>query len=255
MSPASGQRGVIAALVVLIIVLLVVLAAVITFVLRAQPAEPTAAETVVTVTTQVTSDPGPTEPATSAPTTGPATRIAHISPVNRAGQLQPGWQISERGTMDTWCGDSPVAVDEGIYSCGPSALSAPACFAATDGIFYCPLDPLGNQVRALELNIELTDGTRGEPAPWVLELEDGRRCTIRTGGAWGSREDGYVGSYSCEGGPEVVLAPPEGDGSYGVDRSSGRWTVKLGELGMPGDTLPPPSTVGISTAYFAAWAG
>lgn len=252
MSPSSSQRGVIAALVVLIIVLLVVLAAVITFVLRAQTAEPTAAETVVTVSTQVTADPA--DPAPAEPTTPAQTRVAHISPVNRAGQLQPGWQISEHGAMDTWCGDSPVAVDEGIYSCGPSALSAPACFAAVDGIFYCPLDPLGNQVRALDLNIDLDDTTRSEPAPWALELADGRRCTIRTGGAWGSREDGYVGSYSCDGGPEVVLTPQDGDGSYGVDRSSGTWTVKLGELGMSGETFPPPTTVGIETAYFAAWA-
>ncbi|QGU07032.1 hypothetical protein COCCU_05430 [Corynebacterium occultum] len=267
MPTSSSQRGIVAALVVLIIVLLVILAATITFVLRSQPGGTRSAEeTVVTVTAPMSAETEPpTEPGPSTAVEDPSaaeqseisagqTQIRYISPVNRAGQLQAGWQISESESLDTWCGDSPVAVDEGIYSCGPSALSAPVCFAAADGIFYCPLGPFGNEIRALDLTFELHDSTTGEPGPWALKLDDGRTCTVRTGGAWGFRNDDYVGSYSCDRGPEVVLVSQSGDDAFGVDRSGEKWTVKLGELGISGETFPPPSTVGVNTAYFAAWA-
>ncbi len=42
------------------------------------------------------------------------------------------------------------------------------------------------------------------------------------------------------------------DGSAGaIDRSAPVWTVKVGRLGAPGESLPAPVTVNVVTAWFA----
>ena len=43
------------------------------------------------------------------------------------------------------------------------------------------------------------------------------------------------------------------DGSAGaIDRSAPVWTVKVGRLGAPGESLPAPATVNVATAWFAS---
>ncbi len=46
------------------------------------------------------------------------------------------------------------------------------------------------------------------------------------------------------------LASSQGAGSC-IDRASPLWTVKVGELGSPGEHFAPPETRGVTTAWFA----
>jgi hypothetical protein len=87
------------------------------------------------------------------------------------------------------------------------------------------------------------------PDPFALLLDDGTRCLFRNGGAWGGRDDGYVGVYGC-GDLAVLWLPSEGAGTC-IDRSGPVWTVKVGQLGSPTNQFPPPQTRGVTTAWFA----
>ncbi len=86
-----------------------------------------------------------------------------------------------------------------------------------------------------------------------MVLDDGTRCLLRNGGAWGGRDDGYVGTYSC-GDPGSNLAvlwlPSEGPGTC-IDRAMAQWTVKVGQLGLPSEHFPPPQTRAVTSAWFA----
>lgn len=184
------------------------------------------------------------------------TVIRYVSPISRDGEIQPGWrQAGETHSLEDNCNRSPVAVEDGIYQCGPSALAAMACFYnhPTEA-YFCPLSPFGRQYRLLKIMGE-SDGTQfTQPYPWGLELDDGRECTIRQGGAWGTRDDGYFGTYSCDTGEEFVLSTGgQHDALFTVD-PNGKWTVSLGELGAVGEQFPPPSTMGLAAIYYAAWA-
>jgi hypothetical protein len=76
---------------------------------------------------------------------------------------------------------------------------------------------------------------------------------FRNGGAWGGRDDGYVGVYTC-GDPGANLAvlwlPSQGAGTC-IDRSGAVWSVKVGQLGTPATHFPPPQTRTVTTAWFA----
>ncbi|VAZ84111.1 hypothetical protein [Mycobacterium persicum] len=91
------------------------------------------------------------------------------------------------------------------------------------------------------------------PDPFGLLLDDGTRCLLRNGGAWGGRDDGYVGVYGC-GAPDANLAvlwlPSQGAGTC-IDRSAPVWTVKVGQLGTPTDHFPAPQTRAVATVWFA----
>ena len=91
------------------------------------------------------------------------------------------------------------------------------------------------------------------PDPYAVVLDDGTRCLLRNGGAWGGRDDGYVGVYSC-GDPSANLAvlwlPSQGAGTC-INRSASVWTVNVGQLGTPGTQLPPPQTRAVTTVWFA----
>jgi hypothetical protein len=89
--------------------------------------------------------------------------------------------------------------------------------------------------------------------PFALALDDGTHCFFRNGGSWGGRDDGYVGVYYCgDAGSNlrVLWLPSEGPGTC-VDRSQPQWTVKVGQLGSPGQHFPPPETRTVTTAWFA----
>ncbi|BBX96677.1 hypothetical protein MLAC_19710 [Mycobacterium lacus] len=92
--------------------------------------------------------------------------------------------------------------------------------------------------------------------PFALVLDDGTRCLLRNGGAWGGRDDGYVGAYGCgDAGANlaVLWLPGQGVGSGGacIDRSAPAWTVKVGQLGTPATHFPRPQTRAVTTAWFA----
>lgn len=90
------------------------------------------------------------------------------------------------------------------------------------------------------------------PEPYALVLDDGTRCSLRNGGAWGGRDDGYVGGYWCgdTGAHLVVLCLPTTQTCVD-DRSGPTWTVKVGQLGAPGAHFPPPQTRAVTSAWFA----
>ncbi len=186
---------------------------------------------------------------------GGSTEIVRLSPVSRDGQERAGWTRSQSlQTESGFCLPSAVALDSGIYTCGPNALSANACFyVESTGVFYCPLSPFQREYRVFDFR----DGFRAfdEEAtyPWGLELDDGRRCVARQGGAWGARADLYKAVYSCDSGDEFILVAPGESGADAVDDSGGKWTVRMGQMGVPGDDFPAPRTVGVSAAYYAGW--
>lgn len=220
------------------------------------------AEETVVVTDTAAAD--PTEPGESAPpaattsttqgeTRDDATEVRRISPVTEDWLPRDGWTVTNTTEMMQGdCYPSPVALDDGIYSCGANALSANACFHNPDSnVFYCPFNPFTSEFRAYYFTGEITDTpVIDAPMPWGIELDDARQCTARQGGAWGWRADDYVGVYSCGGGSdEVVLALP---GEPVVDDSDDKWTVLMGEMGQ-GEDFPAPQPVGVAVAYYAGW--
>ena len=89
--------------------------------------------------------------------------------------------------------------------------------------------------------------------PFALVLDDGTRCVLPNGGAWGGRADGTVPVYGC--GQTTwslgVLAPPDWDPASAIDRSQPLWAVYVGQLGPPTTPFQPPIRHTVTTAWFA----
>lgn len=196
----------------------------------------------------------PTGGGTPAP--GPATVVVTLVAVDAAGQPRDGFTLSSPDPVSTLsCVDavpSRSATTAGIYHCGPSAASADVCWPTPDkAALLCGSDPWERTLRKYTVDPPLSPIGRTEsPEPWALELADGRQCRIRVGGAWGGRSDGLVGAYSCSGGHDVVLQPSNADTA--VDTSSPTWKVAVGPLGSGNPDFPPPASIEVRTAYFAA---
>ena len=150
------------------------------------------------------------------------------------------------------CGSpSPSAVANDIYSCSPSAAGAGTCWPSTPGSLLCLDDPWEKRLHRVSYSGALPQVQ--PPAvqdPLALVLDDGTRCQLRNGGAWGGRDDGYVGVYGCGANLAVLWLPSQGPGTC-LDRSSPAWTVKVGQLGSPGEHYPPPATRPVQTVWFA----
>lgn len=71
-----------------------------------------------------------------------------------------------------------------------------------------------------------------------------------SGGSWGARSGCFGIGYVCRAADYVVLNDVVND--VLVDSSTPTWTVKIGELGEPGQSFPPPVEIGVTRAYFAA---
>lgn len=190
---------------------------------------------------------------------GPATRLVNLAPVDRRGEPAKGWTVDGRdddpdAPID--CGDtgqvypSPAAVSGDIYFCSPSAAEADTCWPTPQARrMLCLRDPYSTTLAALTAqSLVARVSPPRNPVPLGLVLANGDRCRLRDGGAWGSLENhpGYVGYYSC--GPrDIVWAPPSSP-TGGIDRTSGRWTV------LVGDGTGPLSTVPVTTADFVTTA-
>jgi hypothetical protein len=149
---------------------------------------------------------------------------------------------------------SPSAVANNIYYCSPSA-AAPAragrrrpdrCYAwTTRGTKSLHRVTYGDSLPPVQ--------AVAAPDPFALALDDGTHCLLRNGGAWGGRDDGYVGTYWCRD-PSANLAvlclPSQGAGTC-IDRLAPVWTVKVGQLGTPTTRFPPPRTRAVTSAWFA----
>lgn len=89
--------------------------------------------------------------------------------------------------------------------------------------------------------------------PWKIELENGTKCIIRLGGAWGSGADGRVGTYHCEGAKTVVLTRPGDAFNAGIKTESDIMYAQVGVLGNADEQLPEPTLVPICVAHYAAY--
>jgi hypothetical protein len=141
---------------------------------------------------------------------------------------------------------SPVAVDDGIAFCTPTASFAVACWRAADtGHVLCLRDPWGQVVDELILTDDFGPvSAPPHPRPLALTLADGTHCTVRDGGAWSAlaAHPDWSGTYYC-GNAGVVWGPPN---SNGIDESAPAWTVQIGSAAGDG----PLRTVGVTSAYF-----
>jgi hypothetical protein len=187
----------------------------------------------------------------------PATEQISVMAVGPDGQPINGYRESPpEGNVVTVsdCTASPSATADDVYNCSPTAAGAGTCWPSTPGSLLCVGNPWDKTLHRVAYNGSLPPvQPTATPDPFALTLDDGTRCRLRNGGAWGSRADGYVGAYSC-GDPyaniNVLWLPSQGPGSC-LDRSSAVWTVKVGQLGTPGAVFPPPQTRAVTTAWFA----
>lgn len=195
----------------------------------------------------------PAAPASADP---PPTQVITTIAVGSKGQAVNGYRETPPDgnvAVVTDCSTaSPSAVAPNVYACSPSAAGAATCWPSTPGSLLCVDNPWDKQLHRVSYSGQLSPVQPADaPVPFALQLDNGAQCRLRNGGAWGGRDDGYVGAYWCGDSAPVVLAPPDqGDGS-GIDRSGPVWTVKVGQLGAPGGRFPPPQTHAVTSAWFA----
>ncbi|MBV8862870.1 MAG: hypothetical protein JO259_13580 [Mycobacterium sp.] len=187
-----------------------------------------------------------------------ATQVITLVPVGPNGEPINGFreapsQSNVNNVVDCTT-SSPAAVADDIYSCSPSAASADVCWPATPGSLLCVDDPWDMQLYRMSYSDQLPHVQPvAQPQPFALLLDDNTRCLVRNGGAWGGRQDGYVGAYGCEpfNSNLAVLVQPSAGAAAAIDRSMPAWTVKVGPLGSPTAHFPPSQTRTVATAWFA----
>lgn len=181
----------------------------------------------------------------------PTTEVLRVVAVDAHGQPSAGYREQPSDATPTVvsdCAASPATVSADIYQCWPSAAGADACWPAAAGSLLCLNDPWDNQLHRVTVGGPLPQvQPTASPEPLALLLDDGTRCRRRNGGAWGGRDDGYVGAYGCESSSLMVLVKPDHDV---VDRGTPRWTVRVGELGAAAPHFAPPEIRTVRTAWF-----
>lgn len=199
----------------------------------------------------------PPQPAVdSTPTTSsqhaapPGTQVITVVGVDKSAHPAPGYVVESGDTHVDDCIASPAG-GTSVVSCSPSAAGADVCWVGVDRqTLLCGTSPWEKKLLKTRstTTISLLPPVHS-PAPWGLVLADGKQCRIRNGGAWGGRADGYVGAYICgQDETEFVLAKAD---TAVVDTSAPMWSVCVGPLGDPDAQFPEPSTVVVTTAYFA----
>ncbi|OBJ00005.1 hypothetical protein [Mycobacterium sp. 1465703.0] len=188
----------------------------------------------------------------------PPTQVITVMAVGPAGQPINGYHVATGpdnvGQASDCSQPSPSAVADNVYYCSPSAAGAGTCWPSTPGSLLCVDNPWDMQMHRVMFDGQLPPvQPTANPDPFALTLDDGTRCLLRNGGAWGGRSDGYVGVYGCGGAGSdlaVLWLPSQGAGSC-IDRSAPAWTVKVGRLGAPDAALPPPQTRAVTAAWLA----
>jgi hypothetical protein len=182
----------------------------------------------------------------------PPTQVITTVAVGPNGQAINGYQEApSQGNVtavDDCTTPSPSAVANNVYYCSPSAAGAGTCWASTPGSLLCVDNPWDKRSHRVTYGGALAPvQPTASPDPFALVLDGGTRCLFRNGGAWGGRDDGYVGVYDCRD-LAVLWLPSQGVGTC-IDRAAPVWTVKVGPLGTP--TTSPPQTRAVTTAWFA----
>jgi hypothetical protein len=189
----------------------------------------------------------------------PATQQISVVAVGPGGQPINGYrEVPGEGnvfTVSDCTTPSPSAVADNVYYCSPTAAGAGTCWPSTPGTLLCVDDPWDKRLHRVSYDGPLPPvRPTASPDPLALTLDDGTRCLLRNGGAWGGRADGYVGVYGCGTGgganPAVLWQPNQGAGAC-IDRSSAVWKVKVGEVGEPDSVFPPPQTHAVTAVWLA----
>ena len=185
-----------------------------------------------------------------------ATDVITVAAVDANGLPANGYQVLDRQSWPnplTCPGPSPAAVGNNIYSCEPSSAIAEVCWPAP-GSVLCVSDPWTKALRRFPSPGALPAvEPPATPMPFALLLDDGTRCVLPHGGAWGGRADGLVPAYGC--GLDTwslgVLIRPDLDPVLAIDRSQPLWRVHIGQLGPPDAAFQPPRQRTVTTAWFA----
>ena len=182
------------------------------------------------------------------PSAAAPTHVVHVRPVTGSGQPAPGWTVSPE-TIAVECGyASPAAISDDVQYCSPAAASADVCWPRPGGAsVLCLWDPWQKTVHEYPATgVAAHVDAVADVEPLGLELTDGTRCRLRNGGSWDSRADDetLAGFYSC--GNSAVIWAPQGGSAF--DRTSPRWTVRVGTANSPLKVVP------VVTAYVAATA-
>jgi hypothetical protein len=185
----------------------------------------------------------------------PATQVITAVAVGPNGEPINGYRVApSQSNVDNLADcttPSPAAVADDIYYCSPAAASADVCWPSTPGSLLCGDDPWDKELHRASYTDPLPHVRPvAAPQPFALLLDDDTRCRLRNGGAWGGRQDGYVGAYFCGAARTNLAVLALGDADA-IDRSTPVWTVKTGELGSPTAVFPPPQTHSVTTAWFA----
>jgi hypothetical protein len=190
------------------------------------------------------------------PTAMNGTQVIMVVAVDANGQPANGFrEVQHTGSAPqvSDCVVSPAAVGGNVYLCSPAAAGADACWASQPGSLLCLNDPWDKGLHRVAHSEELPHvKAPASPAPFALLLEDGTKCRLRNGGAWGGRDDGLVAAYGCLGSDLVVLVPSQPDAvATAIDRAQPMWTVKVGVLGAGNPHLPAPQSRAVKTAWYA----
>jgi hypothetical protein len=99
-----------------------------------------------------------------------------------------------------------------------SDCTTPSPSAVADDIYYCSIDdPWDKRLHRVTYGGQLPHvQPTATTDPFALLLGDVTRCRLRNGGAWGGRDDGYVGVYGCGDASSnlaVLFLPSQGAGS------------------------------------------
>jgi hypothetical protein len=193
-----------------------------------------------------------TTPSSATPTAKPATKIVRLAPITKSGAPKTGYAVERGETEVDSCTASPAG-GKNVASCSPSAAGADVCWVASDRIWMlCGTDPWEKKLLEVKSTTRLEEMTPvADPAPWGLVLADGAKCRLRNGGSWGGRADGFIGAYSCDRDEKEYVLVNTYTAEPTIKKIDPLWTVRIGPLGDPDTTFPPPPVVAVTTAYFA----
>ena len=118
---------------------------------------------------------------------------------------------------------SQSAVADNIYYCSPSAAGAGTCWPSTPGSLLCADNPWDKSLHRVTYDDSLPPvQATATPDPIALALDDGTHCLLRNGGAWGGRDDSYVGGLLVRRPQDELRGPmPSGPGCRNQHRSLG----------------------------------
>ncbi|MBY0442260.1 MAG: hypothetical protein K2Q25_09025 [Mycobacteriaceae bacterium] len=198
--------------------------------------------------------PGSGSASPETPAAAGATQLSTVVAVDSSGQPVNGYRdITQDQPLPepADCTEpSPAAVSANIYRCWPAYYSADVCWPASGLDLLCLDDPWAKQLHRIRVRAALAPVRPPTLAkPVALLLDDGTRCRLRNGGAWGHRYDDLQAFYGCTANPGLmVLAPVDADP---IDRSSPAWTVKIGAGVAQDRSSPEPVIHRVQTAWFA----